>query len=154
MPRETSVVWGSPLACGTQLSPQWSGACLSYTWEAGYSTLLGLLIDVLAPLLASGDFAREPICGWARSADVAADTWADMSPCRRVCSDLGSLPLEPKCHRCLAAVLVVRSDTTSFRVLYPVVSEPAPFYWPRPPHTGPFVACALMLFLCDRCTKP
>ena len=68
------MAWGSPLVCGARLSHQWSGACLSYTWEAGYSTLLGLLIGVLAPLLASGDFAREPICGWARSADAAALT--------------------------------------------------------------------------------
>ena len=56
-----------------------------------------LLINALTTLLAGGAFPREPLCGWSRSADVAAlTTWADRSPCQRVCSDLGNFPLEPK----------------------------------------------------------
>ena len=46
---------------GAQLSQQWSGACLSYTLKVVDSTLLGLLISVLAPLMASGDFPQGPI---------------------------------------------------------------------------------------------
>ena len=37
-------------------------------------TLLGLLISVLAALMASVEFPQEPICGWSRSPDVAALT--------------------------------------------------------------------------------
>ena len=58
-----------------------------------------------------------------------SDTWADMSPCRRVCSDLGSLPLEPKCHGRLAAVLVGTSDSILFYILYAVLIGPTPLYW-------------------------
>ena len=36
------------------------------------STLLGLLIIVLAPLMRSGDFPQEPIYGWPHLADVSA----------------------------------------------------------------------------------
>ena len=50
--------------CVAQLSQQWSGACLSYTLKVVHSTLLGLLISVLAPLMASGEFPQELVCGW------------------------------------------------------------------------------------------
>ena len=42
MPREISVVWSSTLGCGTQLSQQWYGTCLSYTLTVVDSSLLGL----------------------------------------------------------------------------------------------------------------
>ena len=42
MQRETRVACSSPLGCGARRSQQWSGACLSYTWEVVDSTLLGL----------------------------------------------------------------------------------------------------------------
>ena len=63
MPRETSVAQSSTLVCGARLSQQWSGACLSYTWTVVDSTLLGLLISVLAPVVPSGEFAQEPMGG-------------------------------------------------------------------------------------------
>ena len=56
MPREISVVRSSTLVCGAQLSQQWFGACLSYTLRVVDSTLLGLLISVWAPLMASREF--------------------------------------------------------------------------------------------------
>ena len=46
-----SGVWSSA-------SQQWSGDCLSYTLRVVGSTLLGLLVSVLAPLMPSGKFAR------------------------------------------------------------------------------------------------
>ena len=58
MPREVSVAWSTSLVCGAQLSQQWSGVCLSYTLKVVYSTLLGLLINLLAPLMAIGDLPR------------------------------------------------------------------------------------------------
>ena len=64
---------------GARLSQQWSGACLSYAPESGALHPLGLLISVLAPLLASGAFSQEPICRWSRSGDMAVPvTCADM----------------------------------------------------------------------------
>ena len=57
MPGEISVAWSSTLVCRAQLSQQWPGACLSYTLKVIYSTLLGLLISILAPMIASGDFS-------------------------------------------------------------------------------------------------
>ena len=71
MPREISVVWSSILVCRVQLSQQWSRACLSYTFEVMHSTLLGLLISVLEPLMASREFLQEPIYGWSHCADSA-----------------------------------------------------------------------------------
>ena len=59
MPREVSVAWSSPLVCGARLSQQWSGACLNDTLTVVHSTLLGLLISILAPRMASGEFAQE-----------------------------------------------------------------------------------------------
>ena len=59
------------LVCGTQLSQQWSGACLSHTLKVVSSTILDFLISVLAPLMPSGEFPQEPIYGWSRSADMA-----------------------------------------------------------------------------------
>ena len=54
VPREIGVVWSSILVCGAQLPQQWPEACLSYTFRVVYSTLLGLLMSVLAPLRANG----------------------------------------------------------------------------------------------------
>ena len=34
LPREIRVVWSCTLVCGAQLSQQWSGACLSHTFES------------------------------------------------------------------------------------------------------------------------
>ena len=51
-----STAWSSMLLCRAQLSQQWSGACLNYILKVVYSTLLGLLISVLAPLMISGEF--------------------------------------------------------------------------------------------------
>ena len=80
------MAWGSTLGCGARLCQQWSGACLSYTLEVAYSTFLGLLISVLAPLMASGDFPQEPVYGWSRSADMAVLTTcagiSGVSPCQ------------------------------------------------------------------------
>ena len=70
-PREVSVAWSSTLVCGAPLSQQWSGACLSDTLTVVDSTLLVLLIKVLAPLMASGDFPQKPIYGWSCSAGMA-----------------------------------------------------------------------------------
>ena len=64
------------LVCGAWLSQQWSGACLSYTLKVVDSMLLGLLISVLAPLMASGDFPQGAIYGWSHSAAMAVlITW-------------------------------------------------------------------------------
>ena len=77
--RDVIVAWSSTLVCGARLSQQWSGACLSYTLKVVGSTPLGLLISVLAPLLASGAFSQEPICRWSRSGDMAVPvTCADI----------------------------------------------------------------------------
>ena len=70
MPREVSMTWSSTLVYGARRSQQWSGARLSYTLKVVHSTLLGLLISVLASLIASGEFAQEPIYGWSHSADM------------------------------------------------------------------------------------
>ena len=64
MPREISVMWSSTLVCGAWLSQQWSGASLSYTLKVLYSSLIGLLINVLAPLMSSVEFPQEPACRW------------------------------------------------------------------------------------------
>ena len=86
MPREISVVRSSTLVCGAQLSQQWFGACLSYTLRVVDSTLLGLLISVWAPLMASREFPWEPLCGWSCFTDTAVlVTCADIlgvSPCQ------------------------------------------------------------------------
>ena len=86
MPREISVAWSSTLVSRAWLSQQWSGACLSYFMKVVNSTLLGLLINVLASLEANEEFIWEPIYGWSLSADMAgltmcADTLG-MSPCQ------------------------------------------------------------------------
>ena len=79
------MVRTSSLVCGAQLSQQWSGACLIYTLKVVSSTLLGLLISVLAPLMPSGEFSQDPIYGWPHSADLTIlTTCADIlgvSPC-------------------------------------------------------------------------
>ena len=74
---------------GARLSQQWSGACLSYAPASGALHPLGLLISVLAPLLASGEFPQEPICRWSRSADMAALV---------TCADILGVP---PCQMCL-----------------------------------------------------
>ena len=56
MPREVSMTWSSTLVYGARRSQQWSGACLNYILKVVYSTLLGLLISVWAPLMASREF--------------------------------------------------------------------------------------------------
>ena len=90
--QERSVWHGAALACGARLSQQWSGACLSYTLKVVDSTLLGLLISVLAPLMASGEFPQEPIHRWFCSTDmVVLITCVDILGyplARCVCSDL------------------------------------------------------------------
>ena len=71
-----SGVWSSA-------SQLWSGAFLSCTLKVVHSTLLGLLINVLVPMMPSVGFPQEPIYGWSRSADMAVlTTCADMSPCQ------------------------------------------------------------------------
>ena len=45
--------------------------CLSYTLKVVFSTLVSLLITVLALLVPSGEFAQEPFYGWSCSADMA-----------------------------------------------------------------------------------
>ena len=61
----------------------WSLSC---TQKVVHSTLLGLLINVLVPMMPSVGFPQEPICGWSRSADMAVlTTCADIlgvSPCQ------------------------------------------------------------------------
>ena len=61
MPREINMVRSSTLVCGAQLSQQWSGACLSYTFKGMYSTLLGLFDKCLDTSDAKyGIFPRSP----------------------------------------------------------------------------------------------
>ena len=74
----------STVVCGAQLSQQWSGTCLSYTLKVVFSTLPGLLITVLAPLMASGEFPQELICGRSCSADMAVLV---------TCADILDVPL-------------------------------------------------------------
>ena len=109
--REITVAWSSSLGCGALLSQWWSGACLSYTWKVVCSTHLGLFSKCLgtlmpgvesaqgpvgatwqfclAPLLASGEFPQEPLCGWSCYADMAVLI---------ICVDILSISL---CHTCL-----------------------------------------------------
>ena len=71
MPREISVTWSCTLVCGAQLSQQWSEVHLSIPLRVMHSTLLGLLISVLAPLMASEELPQETMYGWSHSADTA-----------------------------------------------------------------------------------
>ena len=89
VPGDSSVAWSSTLACGAQLCQQWSEACLPYPLTVVDATLLGLLISVLAPLLASDEFGQQPMCGCSHSPDGAVlITRSDIS---------GAAP----CHMCL-----------------------------------------------------
>ena len=58
--------------CGAQLSQPWSGEPASVI-PLGVvdSILLGLVVSVLEPLMASGEFPQDPICVWSCSADTA-----------------------------------------------------------------------------------
>ena len=79
-------VWRRSLLCGARLSQQWPGICLSYTLKVVHSTLLGLLINVLAPLLASVELPQAPIYGWSHSADmhilITCANVSGVSPCQ------------------------------------------------------------------------
>ena len=84
-PREISGARSSTLACGARLSQQQFEDCFSHTLESGALHSSGSF----APLLASGEFAQEPVCEWPCSADTAVrTTGADI---------LGVSP----CHMCL-----------------------------------------------------
>ena len=156
MPRLISVAWSSCLVCGSRLSQQSSGACLSCALKVVYSTLLSLFDKCLGTL-----DAKWGIClgtyGWYMA--VLLDTPAGkygISPgsylwvvllCRQgssdylckylsyvflarcVYSDLGSFPLEPKCRGWLTAILVDMSGSTVFNILYAILIGPMPFYW-------------------------
>ena len=70
MPKETA--WHGAAYLYVELS------CLSMVWslpqldlEMVDTTLLGLLIIVLAPLVATGELPQEPISVWSHSADMA-----------------------------------------------------------------------------------
>ena len=73
--------------CGAQLSQPWSGEPASVI-PLGVvdSILLGLIVSVLEPLMASGEFPQASIYGWSRSADTTVRiTCADISgvsPCQ------------------------------------------------------------------------
>ena len=71
IPREVSMAWSSTLVCGARLSQQWSEPASVIPLRLMYSTLLGLLINVLTPLLASMELPQKPVCGWSCSADMA-----------------------------------------------------------------------------------
>ena len=64
------------------------------------------------------EFPQEPIYGWLHSANMAIlITCADIlsvSPYQMCLCDLGSFPLDPKCHGWLTAILVEVSDSTLF----------------------------------------
>ena len=63
-------------------SQQWAGTCLSYTLKVVDSTLLGLLINVWAPLMASGELAQQPIYGWYMAVQIMCADILDVSPCQ------------------------------------------------------------------------
>ena len=69
MPREISMeqqLWCVELSClSSGLEP------VSDTLKVVYSTLFGLLLNVLAPLMAIREIPQEPICGWPHSEDMA-----------------------------------------------------------------------------------
>ena len=85
MPKEISVAWSCTLVCA-QLSQQWSGACLSYTFTVVDSTLLDLFNKCLGPPASKWGICQEPIYGWSCSADESVlTTCADISgvsPCQ------------------------------------------------------------------------
>ena len=71
MPREISVAQGSPLVCGAHCLSSGLEPTSSYNLRVVGSIPLGFLISVLAPLIASGEFPQEPICGWSHYAHMA-----------------------------------------------------------------------------------
>ena len=88
MPRKIRAVRKSTLV--------WSSAVSAVVWslpelylESGALHPLGLLISDLAPLVASGEFPQEPVCGWSHSADTAV-----------LITCVGILPVSP-CRMCL-----------------------------------------------------
>ena len=60
---------GQHLGLRAQLSQQWSEAYLSYALEGHILHPSGSL-DNLGPLMVSGEFPQEPICGWSCFADT------------------------------------------------------------------------------------
>ena len=72
--------------CGARLSQHGLEPASVIPLRVVHSILLGPLLNVFTPLLASGESPQEPFSGWARSADRAAlITCADIlgeSPCQ------------------------------------------------------------------------
>ena len=103
MPKEVSVAWSSPLGCGAGLTQQWSGACLSCTWKVVDSALLGLSDKCLG---SPGSKHGISVGACLRVVPLWRHSCSDhvcscLGRCllgRCVYSDLGSFPLEPKCH--------------------------------------------------------
>ena len=60
MPREISVAWSSALVNGTQHLSSGLKSASVIPSRVVDSTLLGLLIGVLAPFMATGEFPQEP----------------------------------------------------------------------------------------------
>ena len=78
-------LWCVELSClSSGLEP------VSDTLKVVYSTLFGLLLNVLAPLMAIREIPQEPIYGWPHSADTAVLI---------MCADI--LSVSP-CQMCLA----------------------------------------------------
>ena len=79
MEQQHSGEWSSAVSAAVRSLPQ-------LYLESGVLHPLGLLISILGPPLASGDYPQEPIYGWSRSADPAVlTTCADIlgvSPCQ------------------------------------------------------------------------
>ena len=69
---------------------------------------------------------------------------------RCVCSDLGSFLLEPKFHGWQSAILVEVSNSTFFYILYAILTEPLPFYWPCSPQVlvSSLVASLIIIASC------
>ena len=103
------------------------------------SILLSFLIRALALRMASGEFPQEPIYGWFR--------FADKDIFGHVCWYLGCVFLPDvsnvtyvvsllnKSHDWLAVILVDRSDSILFYILYAILTRPMPFHWSCSPHT-------------------
>ena len=88
VPRDIGVAWRSTLVCGAQLSQQWCADCLPSgsfhkclgTADGNCGISPGAYLWVVPVFWSRGQISQ--VCFLAR--------W--------VCFDLGSFPLEPKCH--------------------------------------------------------
>ena len=132
------MAWSSALGWGAQLSQQWSAACLSYTLRVMSSTLRGLLVNVSAPLVPSGESPQEPVWGGPARRHGCSVTRADARVCllaRRVqCDWVVSFPLEPTCRGQLAAILA--ATLSLFSVLCATSSDQGPRTGPLRKHPG------------------